>query len=254
MKRIFSLAFFILTIFIIPSLSFGADEWDKTKFANDTLIPDAPGLMRVNNEAVDRMIGKFRQGAKLTYNSASTIDISSGNLSCSNSTATVRHFRENTSTTSLTFADIDTGSEASSTTYYVYAVCDADAATFTGVISINATTPSGATYYIRLGQFVNDGSSNITAIQNDNENIIVATGTVSNGGTISLPSGWAQDECDWTVGGADQICTDGSGETNGGISISVSSSRVATCSSSNNNPTSCGSTTCNTNYMIVCYR
>ena len=70
--------------------------------------------------------------------------------------------RQNTTATTVTWADIDTGAEAASTTYYVYAVADADATTATFMISANSSTPTGATYYKRIGSFYNDSSSNIT--------------------------------------------------------------------------------------------
>jgi hypothetical protein len=58
---------------------------------------------------------------------------------------------------------------ASDTTYYLYAIAastSSTAATFK--ISTSSTAPSGITYYKKLGSFVNDGSSNITSIRNDN--------------------------------------------------------------------------------------
>ena len=69
--------------------------------------------------------------------------------------------RQNTANTTVTWADIDTGAEAASTTYYVYAVADADATTATFMVSANSSTPTGATYYKKIGSFYNDSSSNI---------------------------------------------------------------------------------------------
>lgn len=65
-----------------------------------------------------------------------------------------RRLRRNTSDTTVTWANIDTGSEANAT-YYVYAVADASATTFTVMISTNATTPTGATFYRKIGSFIN---------------------------------------------------------------------------------------------------
>jgi hypothetical protein len=87
--------------------------------------------------------------------------VSAGEIVCSNSGATVRKFRQNTSSTNVTFSDIDTGAEASGTTYYIYAVCDADATTATFKISASSSAPSGVTYYKILGSFYNDASSDI---------------------------------------------------------------------------------------------
>ncbi len=158
MKRI--LLSLIVTCGLCSSV-FAADQWDKTKFADATLIPDAPGLMRVNNEAIDRILEYKKEGSDVIYSSSTQTLVSSGAVACSNSGGTVRRLRTNTSATTVTWANIDTGSEANSTTYYVYAVADTDATTFTIEISTNSTAPTGATYYKKLGSFYNDSSGNI---------------------------------------------------------------------------------------------
>jgi hypothetical protein len=79
--------------------------------------------------------------------------------------------RANTSATTVTWANIDTGAEAISSTYYLWAVADADATTFTVMISLSNTAPTGATYYRKLGSFYNDASGNITQITNDNDSL-----------------------------------------------------------------------------------
>ena len=65
------------------------------------------------------------------------------------------------------WADIDTGAENNSTKYYVYGICDADADTFTFVISTDSSTPTGVTYWSRLGTFFNNSASDIAQITND---------------------------------------------------------------------------------------
>ena len=87
--------------------------------------------------------------------------MTAGEIVCSNTAGTIRRTRSNTSNTTVTWADIDTGAEASSTKYYMYGACDADATTFTLTFSTNSTTPSGATYYLKLGSFFNNSSSDI---------------------------------------------------------------------------------------------
>jgi hypothetical protein len=101
----------------------------------------------------------------------------------SNAAGTVRLMLANAAATSVTFTDIDTGAEAASTTYYVYAIGSATTDTeFTVKISASATAPTGVTYYKKIGSFYNDASSNIvkTTITNDND-----TSTLS-----SYDSGW----------------------------------------------------------------
>lgn len=111
---------------------------------------------------LDRLLANYVQGAVLTYNSGSTINITAGSVTCSNSAGTVRKMRLNTSVINATFAgNLDTGLEAAATTYYVYASCDADATTFIIKISANSTSPALITSYKRLGSFYNNGSSDI---------------------------------------------------------------------------------------------
>lgn len=159
---------FLILLFIAGS-GWCADEWLKTRPA---LAGDQwtawPAASQANNAAIDRMLANYREGMTLTYASATTISVTAGEIMCSNAAGDTRKMRQNTSATNVTFSDLDTGSEASSTTYYIYANCDADATTATFKISASSTAPTGVTYYKRLGSFYNDASSNITQIVNDN--------------------------------------------------------------------------------------
>lgn len=58
-------------------------------------------------------------------------------------------------------ADLDTGSEASGTWYYVYLCGDGVGSTYTACFSASASAPSGYTYYKLIGRVRNDGSSDI---------------------------------------------------------------------------------------------
>lgn len=165
MKRIF----FLIIILLMSTTSFAADEWLKTRPQSTDLKIDWPTYSQANNAALDRVLSNYRKGMKLTYSSATTIAVGSGEVVCSNSAGTVRKMRANTSSTNVTFSDIDTGSEAGSTTYYLYANCDADAETATFKVSASSSAPTGVTYYKQLGSFYNDSSSNIdsTLVKND---------------------------------------------------------------------------------------
>ena len=162
----------LLVLLMILAFTFNAyavDNWDKTQPAGTASAADIDALIIANNNSVDRLFSNYRSGCKLTYASASTITVGTGTIICNNSAGTVRRLRANSSTVTMAWSDIDTSSEAASTTYYVYAVGDTDAATFTVKLSTNATSPTGITYYKRLGSFYNNASSNITQISNDNE-------------------------------------------------------------------------------------
>lgn len=165
MKRLILLTMLLL----ISGVSYAADEWLKTRPQSTDQKIDWPTANQANNAALDRLVGNYREGMALTYSSTTTIAVASGEVVCSNSGGTVRKFRQNTSSTNVTFADIDTGVEASGTTYYIFANCDADATTATFKISASSTSPSGITYYKRLGSFYNNAASDITGITNDND-------------------------------------------------------------------------------------
>lgn len=158
----------ILTLAFQP-IGFSASEWDKAKPAGTDDRSDLDTIIQANNEAVDRLVSNYRRGIVLSYSSASELTAGVGEVTCSNTAGTVRKFRANTAATTITWADIDTGSEANSTTYYVYAVADADATTATFKISASSTTPTGATYYKRLGSFYNNASGDIDAYSVTND-------------------------------------------------------------------------------------
>jgi len=161
--------FLVIVLMLLASNGWCVDEWDKTRLLGTSLINDIDTSTQANNEALDRVLSNYRQGMLLQYLTASTITVTAGEVVCSNSGGTVRKMRSNTSGTTVTWSDIDTGAEASGTTYYIYASCDATATTAVFKISTSSSTPSGLTYYKRLGNFYNDGSGNISQVKNDNQ-------------------------------------------------------------------------------------
>lgn len=170
MKRLF--LFLLMLELALPVYS--ADVWLQGAGTNSPAGTDSPSdiddyLASYSHDPLESMLRKYRQGAKLVYASASTLTVEDGGVMVSNSGGTVRAMLYNTSDTTVTWSDIDTGSEATATTYYVYAYCsdptsDTD---FDIVISESSSEPTGITYYLKLGSFYNDGSGNITVIAND---------------------------------------------------------------------------------------
>jgi len=131
-------------------------------------------------DPLDRMISNYRQGQVLTYNSASDLVVTAGEIVVADVAGTTKLILQNASNTTITWTNIDTGVEASSTTYYVYAVGASNSATaVTYLISLSASAPTGATYYKRIGSFYNDSSSNIVSITNDNNFYASGFGTWS---------------------------------------------------------------------------
>lgn len=133
-----------------------------------------------NNYTVplDRLLADYRSDCEVQYLSASTLTVKAGSVTLSNSGGTIRIMQQNTADTTVTWSMIDTAPEEASTTYYVYAyqetVGDSD---FDVTISKSSSTPTGKTYYARLGSFYNNSSSNIdqnNTLTNDNFDITTA--------------------------------------------------------------------------------
>jgi hypothetical protein len=206
-------------------------------------------MLNTNNNATDRLLSEFRQGMVVSYASASTLSAEAGQVTCSNSAGTIRKMRSNPSATTITWSDIDTGAEAISTTYYVYAVADADATTVTFKISISNTAPTGVTYYKRLCSFYNNAAGDIEQIKNDDARVLLATGTAAHGETIPLPSGYAQSQCAWVVAPYSAISTSNSG-VDYFYSYATSARVIVSQIRSHDGTTSDGTV----NYMIVGYK
>lgn len=136
--------------------------------AIETFIGATGGGAQAYSDSLTNLLFNYRRGCAIEYKSAADIYVRLGEIMVTDASGN-RRLRRNTSDTTVTWSNIDTGSEANSTTYYVYAVADASATTFTVKISTNSSTPSGCTFYKRLGSFYNDASGNIkqSSITND---------------------------------------------------------------------------------------
>lgn len=151
----------LLMSMLLISPVYGASEWAKIQPAGTASPSDIDTLVLINNEALDRVLTNFREGAEVTYASATTLTVLTGEVVCSNSGGTLRRMRKNTSNVTVTWGNIDAGAEESSTTYYVWAIADADATTFTILVSKSSSAPTGGTYYAKLGSFYNNSSGDI---------------------------------------------------------------------------------------------
>ena len=58
-------------------------------------------------------------------------------------------------------ADLDTGAEAADTWYYIWLTGDAANSTYSAVLSVSSSSPTGYTYYKLIGAVKNDAGSNI---------------------------------------------------------------------------------------------
>lgn len=195
MKKIF---LGLLCILFIVGNVMAANQWqndtgEDIPLGNTSVSDIDTVLFQRGFDPADRLLDNYRENAKISYLSASSMSVAAGEVTCSNTAGTIKRWRQNTSATTVTWSDIDTGSEAANTTYFLFASCDADATTFVVKISTNATTPSGVTYYRRLGQFYNNSSSNILndeTVINDNDYYSIQLGdwVSKTVGTIYLAS------------------------------------------------------------------
>ena len=164
MKKLFGLILVFGLLFQMPA--FAVSEWDITEIAGTHSASDIDAYSIVNAQAQDRLLIGYRKGLGINYSTAATLSALTGEIAIPNSDGSVTRYRRLTTVTSITWAMIDTGAEASSTTYYVYALGDTAATAPTFCISTNSSTPSGKTYYTKIAQFYNDSSSNITNVLN----------------------------------------------------------------------------------------
>ena len=91
----------------------------------------------------------------ITKASGSTLSVSAGVVFIKNSGQSHRLMRRNTNAVTVTASDLDTGSMANNTFYYIYAVADTAATTFTVKFSTSATSPTGLTNFELIGWFYN---------------------------------------------------------------------------------------------------
>jgi len=166
MKKILFLVILALSIIGCQVKNcYAANEWRAGTGANTILGSISPSDIDSDSyedivAPLDRLLAGYRKDCDVAYSSASAITVGTGEVVCSNSAGSIRKFRRNTSSTTVTFANLDTGSEVENT-YYVYANGDADATTFTCVVSLSSSAPTGVTYYKRLGYFTNNSSLDI---------------------------------------------------------------------------------------------
>src|SRR3990167_7343123 len=167
MRKIFSL--FVFLVFL-ASNGYCADQWTKGDPQGTESSGTIDNIMRINQAAQDRLLNEYRRGLGVNYATAATLTVLPGEIAIPNSAASVVRYRETTSNTTITWADIDTGAEENSTSYNLFATGDTDVADMVFKISKSAA-PSGSTYYRKIATFYNNSSGNIEnviSLRNDN--------------------------------------------------------------------------------------
>ncbi len=167
--------------------------------ATQTLIGALGGGAQSYQATLKSLLQSLKIGCNVTWKDADEIYVSAGKLAVPDASGNVR-WRVNPSVTTVGWANIDTGAEATSTWYYVYAVADASATTFTILISETDGAPTGATFYLQIGKFYNDAGDDIPEESVQNLGATVAFGnwqtlaenTVYQAATDGIVNAWAQ--------------------------------------------------------------
>jgi len=245
--------YLIIGLLLISQVCYGASEWAKIEPQGGRWAEDIDKYIQVNNEALDRLLSNY-QTCFLRYLSTASLTVTAGEVVCTNSAETLRKFRRNISATTVTWSNLDVGSEGSSTQYYVYAVADADATTFTVKITSTTAPPTGVTYFKRIGSFYNNASGDMEQVSDGLKmKMVMGTGTIAHGETIPLPAGYAATECKWSVS-VNSIKAD-YGLSEALTSCSVDASRVVTAQYVGTAGDASGVTINGTaNYIIIGYR
>lgn len=170
----------VLALIFLSTNAFAVADWDKTSPASSSNAADiGTNVATNNNEALDRLLGDYRRDCSVVLNTPTSFNVLAGEIAIPNSDSSVVRWRKNTSTTAVTWANIDTGAQAPSTQYYVYAIGDATATTFTIKISTSSSAPSGSTYYRKIGYLYSDASLNIVSVGNikggDVPNVVIVS-------------------------------------------------------------------------------
>jgi len=169
------------------------DELEAAK----TLI-GIPGAAQSHLATILDMLADNYTGGRCYGEDGTTDEVYVGAFSgiISNAAGSIRKLRRITSVTTLTAADLDTGSMAVGA-YYIYATADAAASTPVFKFSASATTPTGYTYYKKIGWFYNETASvlDVTKLQVSSftgggnvNSTSYQTGEVATGNT-ALPTG-----------------------------------------------------------------
>lgn len=180
----------LLVLLLMSTPAWAVVQWRNGSGANTLLGSSNAADIDTNTynnivSPLDSLLANYREGFSVNYSSASQLSVSSGSITVSNSDGSVRLMLKNSNSTTVSFTDIDTGVEASGTTYYIYAIAaSASSTSATFKVSASSTSPSGITYYKRLGYFTNNSSSDIDASSITNDNSY--NGVEKNNNTVYL--------------------------------------------------------------------
>lgn len=163
MKKLLSVLLLACTL---TGQAFAASQWTKTAPSGGSSAADIDtNVATTNNEALDRLVVRYKRGLGVNYSSASTLSVLTGEIAIPDGSDSVVRWRRQASADSIGWSNIDTGAEENSTQYYVYATADTDITGMVFKVSKSSSAPSGMTYYRKIAEFYNDSSGNITNVK-----------------------------------------------------------------------------------------
>jgi hypothetical protein len=130
-------------------------------------------------DSLKNLLLEYQKSCEIYRSGDAEIKVKVGKIAISDASNNVR-WRRNIAEVTVNWDNLDTGAEENSTIYYIYAVADSAATTFTIKISKNATTPTGCTFYKKIGSFYNNASGNIERVASADIAIIDSATLVAN--------------------------------------------------------------------------
>jgi hypothetical protein len=147
----------------------------------------ASGAAQSHNLSLLELLQNSYVGLRCYKKDDDEVYISAGSAIITNAAASVKKLRRTTSVATISASDLDTGSMAANTYYYIYAVADASGTSISFVFSASDSAPTGYTQYKKIGWFYNETASvlditsgfvgNIKADGCSNPNVITVVGT-----------------------------------------------------------------------------
>lgn len=159
----------ILLMLSVSVNAFAADQWDEAMPAGSSNLSDLDIIIQENNTALERLLTNYREGCEVVTDTSNQVKILAPcEIMICNSSGDACEMRRSGSDVTVSWADIDTGSESSGavTQYYVYVTADTDVEGFVEKVSLSSSAPTGMTKYRKIGYFTNDASNNIVSVGN----------------------------------------------------------------------------------------
>lgn len=140
------------------------------------LFIGASGAAQSHNASLLELLQGNYVGLRCYKKDDDEIYVGPGTAIITNAAASVKKLRVNSSVTTLSASNLDTGAFAVDF-YYIYAVADASGSEIAFVISLSDSAPTGYTHYKKIGWFYNETASALDITSGFIGNIMDGTGS-----------------------------------------------------------------------------